>query len=73
MSTDTQYLSLTLDAYNEFKTVYDITILEVMQMMPQLLEDTEISKNFYLNLGLGYIFTIAGSVSVFKNSYKQAN
>ena len=68
-----QYLSLTLDAYNELKTDYDITIFEALQMMPELLTDSEISRNFYLNLGLGYVFTIAGSVSVFKNSYKQAN
>jgi len=68
-----QYLSLTLDIYNELNKHSNITIFKALEMVPKFLVMSKVGSDFYYNLGLGYIFTIMGSFSQFKNSYKQAN
>lgn len=65
-----QYLSLVFDIYNSYKTG---TIFDAIKLAPKVLTIPKISKDFYYNLGLGYFFTLIASVSLFKNSYKQAN
>ena len=68
-----QYVSLGFDIYNELKTDYVISIFESIQLVPDALTDSETSNYFYGYLALGYLFTIIGTFSLFKESFKQAN
>jgi uncharacterized protein (DUF983 family) len=68
-----QYLTLGFEIYNQFKADYAISIFDAIKTVPEALKDSDVSREFYLYLGLGYLFTLLGSFSLFKESFKQAN
>lgn len=68
-----QYLTLSLEIYNEFKADYAISTFDAIRAVPDFLKDADVSRSFYVNLGIGYILTLVCVVSQFKNSYKDAN
>lgn len=68
-----QYLTLSLEIYNEFKADYAISVFNAIRAVPDFLKDADVSRSFYVNLGIGYLLTLVCVVSQFKNSYKDAN
>lgn len=67
------YLSFGLDIYNAYKLDANITIFDAIKSVPDFLEYPEASRAFFIDLGLGYLFTLLCAVSQFKHSYKEAN
>ena len=48
-------------------------IVIAKKSVPEFLKDSDVSFDFYKNLGLGYLFTIICAYSQFKHSYKESN
>ena len=67
-----EYCSLGLDIYNEFKVDYAITVFDAIKAVPDALIDADISRHFYLNLALGYLFTIISSFSLFRQLFNNS-
>lgn len=68
-----QHISLGFEIYNNFKGSYDITIFDAIKSVPEFLTEKDVSGPFWKNLGIGYLLTIAGSVSYIHSIYKQSN
>ena len=68
-----QYASLGFEIYEVFKGDFQMSILEALRVVPEFLLDSEISRAFYLDLGIGYLLTLIGSVSTFVHNYNQKN
>jgi len=68
-----QHISLGFEIYNAYKASYDVTIFEAIKSVPEFLVDKDVSGPFWRNLGMGYLLTIAGSISYIYSVYKQSN
>lgn len=67
------HLALGLAIYTEYKSLYNISFFDSLKAVPEFLTETTIKMTFIKDLVIGYILTLAGSASYFKNAYREAN
>lgn len=64
------YLNWSLTVYQEL-SIYGITFMDSMQLLPELLKESELVGEYLKNLGMLYLFVVMGGFYTVKNAFKK--
>ncbi len=64
------YLNWSISLYKEL-SVYGVTFVESMELLPELLKESDLVGEYLKNLGMLYLFVVMGGFYTVKNAFKK--